>query len=71
MRNIKLHESTIDFFELYESLVSQETSYKRAYEKCEQHWIKAYGQRKYSNYNSFKVMKSQWAAYKYYQKVSQ
>lgn len=71
MRAIKLHDGTIEFFELYESLITHDLSYKKIYEHTERIWISIHGSRKYSNYNSFKVMKSQWSAYKYYKKVSQ
>ena len=50
--------TTDSFNKLYEDNLSKTDSYKKAYELTEKEHIKEFGDRKYSSYSSFRVVRS-------------
>lgn len=60
-----LHESTVDFFELYEATIIPGETFKQAWQRTELAWAEMTGSRKYKNYAVFKVMKGRYQEYRY------
>jgi len=55
---MRMNVSTSDFIKLYESNLSPKITYKTAYEKAEEQHQKITGNRRYSDYDTFRVIKS-------------
>lgn len=55
---MKLQASTEDFIRVFESNLSKKSTYKEAYEASEREHEKITGNRRYSDYESFRTVRS-------------
>jgi hypothetical protein len=57
MNEIQKLYSTIGFVETWESMLNQRETFKQTYERLESRYTEIFGERKYSSFDSFCIVK--------------